>query len=298
MAFFFSEKNVPLQRFFNQTMKPLLTFAAFLLCFLLKAQIPHGIELPANVGNPDTIETDSVAYYITENQEVFDANGKQFIFFDDISNHFLNATQEITIIYTPLIFADKNTPFAFVEKVIQQIVSARGHRICYMTQRHDGRGYLYLNASTLYRKDLDEIAHFQPKIEEEETSEENEMENFSPPPPPPLPWYLSIRSMMYSNDLEEVSSVLKENQYAIITILPEQKIAFNGAEIGREKLTELLVNHRVLFLRFGKNLRYNDYIQTLNTIYEIGKKSHYNVAYPIELFSDLEAFLKENNIKL
>lgn len=103
---------------------------------------------------------------------------------------------------------------------------------------------------------------------------------------------------MYSNDAQEVSSVLKENYYATITLLPEQKIMFNGKEIGREKLSELLLNNDILFLRFGKNLRHNDYLHAIHTIYDIGKKNNYNVAYPIELFSDLEAFLRENNIKL
>lgn len=279
-------------------MKPVFTFIVFSLCFLLKAQVPYGIKLPANVGNSDAIEMETVSYYITQNQEVFDENGKQLLALDDISHHFLDAQKEVTIIYIPCIFADKDTLFGFVEKVVQHIVWAGGHKFCYMTQYPDKKGYFYLDASALSREHIDEQEQdFQEEEQTENTSEEDIMGGFFPPPPP-LPWYLNLRDKMYSKDLEEVSSVLKQNPYATITLLPEQKIAFNGKEIGREKLSELLLNHRILFLRFGKNLRYNDYIHAIHTIDEIAKKSQYNVAYPIELFSDLEAFLKENNIKL
>lgn len=49
-------------------MKPVFTFIVFSLCFLLKVQTPYGIKLPANVGNSDAIEMETVLYYITQNQ--------------------------------------------------------------------------------------------------------------------------------------------------------------------------------------------------------------------------------------
>ncbi|WP_264845109.1 hypothetical protein [Capnocytophaga catalasegens] len=303
--------------------KKIFELGLFLSPLMVFAQSKYGIELPAGGRVYEGIEhLIPVDVYITKEQGVFDDAGRQFVYFDDISNYYLNKQKAPHDILLPRIFADKNTRFSFIQKVTKQFASVWGMKVDYMTQLSKGeKGSLCLIISTSYVKDRDEISTLEQDIADEKFNEEinkkgfssshmegqdvtedaDEELDFSFSPPPPMPWYLQLRLGMYSQNVEEVKKILEENKYAVVYFLPNKQIEFQNQIINDNKLTNLLKENQVLFLRFNREILYGDYIHSIERVHNIVNKLQENrklAAYPIEVFSDLEDFLQENNIQL
>ncbi|MDO4230048.1 MAG: hypothetical protein Q4C98_09555 [Capnocytophaga sp.] len=306
--------------------KKILGWSLYLLPFVVFAQTKYDIELPEGGREYEKSEwTVPLNFYITKKQAVFNEEGKQFVYLDDISNYCLSK-YNVEEFLSPQLFVDKNIRFSFVQKVIKQLASVRETSVSYMTQLPQSRqGCLVLHISSLYKKDEEENRTLEQDIASEKDNEELN-EEFSPPPPPlpmggqevtesteedadflappsppPLPSYLQLRVGLYSQNEEVVKEVLQGNKYAVVYLLPNKQIKYLGQIITDNEIANLQKRNQMLLLRFDKELLYGDYIHSMQRIYKKGKEIEdrgENAAYPIELFSDLEEFLQEHNIEL
>lgn len=235
----------------------------------------------------------NVNFYVTKEQVVFIEEGVSLKYFNDIAN-LLFASKKVNssnIRVLPTLYADADTRFDFIQQIIRQIALIRFKVECIT----DNNRSIYKEISTLLKIDDSEIQRLTPKEEQQE-----EMDSFfNTPPPPPIPWWLAARTDMYSGNVKKVKNVLSEHKYAVIKVLSNQRIEYKDQILSETKMADLLKENDILFIRFDENLFYKDFIYAIDFVNQIAKKVEAitkSSAYPIEVFSELEEFMIENDI--
>lgn len=268
----------------------------------VSAQIPQTINLPeggrARTEDPWYFESN---IYVTKEQHTFNGEGKQFGYFTEISHWLFQEKNKLnpTVWLLPTLYADADTRFSFIEQVIRQMAVAQPMFIQFATQEKGKKHEVLKITATLLKMDKDEIIPWQEKTVSETAESEDDF--FSSIPPPPAPWYLAVHSAIYSGNPEKVKKVLNEYQYAVLKVLPNSVLEFQGKPLNINDLPKIMTKNQILFLRFDKNLKYKDYIYAVDAINKASKKvkaQKESSSYPIDIFSELEYFLEENEIEL
>lgn len=236
----------------------------------------------------------NVNFYVTKEQVVFVEEGVNLKYFTNIAQ-LLFALREVSppdIWILPTLYADADTRFDFIQQIIRQMALVE-FKIEFVTQENKS---IYKDNSTLLKMDKSEIQRLIPEEEQGEY-----LSDFYSIVPPPAPWWYIARMDMYSGNAKKMKSVLSEHKYAIIKALSNQKIEYEGKVLFETKMADLLKENEILFIRFDENLLYKDYIYTIDFINQVAKKVEAvkgSSAYPIEIFSELEEFITENDIKI
>ncbi len=230
-------------------------------------------------------EFEKPSLYITKEQVVFIEKVK-LEYFNSIS-YFLFHFGEMNpphVFVIPRLYADTDTHFDFIQRVIHQ-TAMMSSKIEFATQENKS---IRKDVSTLLKIDKSRIS----------TLKEEIVVDFDIVPPP-IPWWLAARTDMYSGNVKKVKNVLSEHKYAVIKVLSNQRIEHKGQILSETKMADLLRENDILFIRFDENLFYKDFIYAIDFVNQIAKKVEAitkSSAYPIEVFSELEEFMIENDI--
>ncbi|MFK8275371.1 hypothetical protein ACI76Y_06790 [Capnocytophaga cynodegmi] len=273
----------------------------FLFGNIAQAQTSKEINLPK--GGREVQESDAYFecnIYITKNQKVTNMKDNQVSNFNEISSFMLSLKNTIPphIWILPSLYADAETDFSFVERIIRQMALAN-IKIKFATQLKGTNQEIIRYAFTLLRSDGEEII----PLEEKNVSDESYQDetDFFSPPPPPAPWYFIAHTDMYSGNPQRVKNVLTEYKYGVLKVSPNGRLEYQGKPLETNDLPEILMDKEILFFRFDKGLKYKDYIYALDIVSKAAKKAKTqkgSSSYPIDIFSELEDFLQENNIEL
>lgn len=273
----------------------------FLFGNIVQAQISKEINLPE--GGREIQESDSYFeynIYVTKNQKVTNMKDREISDFNEISSFMLSLKNRIPphIWILPSLYADAETDFSFIERIIRQMALVN-FQMKFATQLKGANQEMIRHAFTLLRSDSEEII----PLEEETVSDESHQDetDFFSPPPPPAPWYFVIHQNMYSGNSEIVKSVLTEHKYGVLKVFPNRILEYQGKPLAISDLPKILMENDILFFRFDKELKYKDYIYALDVVHKAAKKAEAqkgSSSYPIDIFSELEDFLEENSIAL
>tara|TARA_R110002049_G_scaffold155557_6_gene320483 strand:- start:11617 stop:12009 length:393 start_codon:yes stop_codon:yes gene_type:complete len=124
------------------------------------------------------------------------------------------------------------------------------------------------------------------------------------PPPPPAFWQETFGYDLYNLNNNEIKRVLDKHSAIALTLLPNEELLFKG-DVYKisdvDFLNDLHLKYDILFLRYGKDLSYRNYIKAKQQLRKIGSslddKSQPS-AYKIEVSYDLEGKLKENKLDI
>ncbi|GIM50562.1 hypothetical protein [Capnocytophaga stomatis] len=273
----------------------------FLFGNITQAQTSKEINLPE--GGWEIQESDlyfEYNTYVTKNQKVTNMKDRQISNFNEISSFMLSLKNTIPphIWILPSLYADAETDFSFVERIIRQMALV-GIKIKFVTQLKGKNQEIIRLAFTLLRSDSEKIIPLEEKNASDE-SHQDETDFFSPPPPP-APWYFIVHTDMYSGNPQRVKSVLTEYKYGVLKVFPNRILEYQGKPLVISDLPKVLMEKEILFFRFDKELKYKDYIYALDMVNKATKKAEAQKggsSYLIDVFSELEDFLEENNIEL
>lgn len=273
----------------------------FLFGNIAQAQISKEINLPE--GGWEVQESDSYFeynIYVARNQKVTNMKDSQVSNFNEISSFILSLKNTIPphIWILPSLYADAETDFSFVERIIRQMALAN-IKIKFATQLKGTNQEIIRYAFTLLRSDGEEIIPLKGKNVSDELYQD--VTDFFSPPPPPAPWYFIAHTDMYSGNPQKVKNVLTEYKYGVLKVSPNGILEYQGKPLVINDLPKILIDKEILFFRFDEGLKYKDYIYALDIVSKAAKKvktQKGGSSYPIDIFSELEDFLQENNIEL
>jgi len=288
-------------------MKTKLFYILFLATLSCLAQ-PKDIELPIG-GEEMKISkgTFFLSFYITKNQEVY-LEDKKISFYNDIAPMLTQAIRTIPdnfhgpkIYY---IYADVNVAYKFVDKIKTEIGRIVYPRIDYKTDSYENIMTTMpsrINGSVKGILRDDKIFTLKEQQKNEEAAKEM---MFPPPPPPPAFWQETFQHNLYQLNANKVAQTLKEHSSETLTILPNGEYKYKGENYkftNTAFLKDLHLKHEILFLRYGENLSYGDYIKAKQQLRKIGiafDKEKKPSAYKIEISFALEEKLKEKNLRI
>jgi biopolymer transport protein ExbD len=185
------------------------------------------------------------------------------------------------------IYADKNTPYKYVDAVKEQMSRAQMYSVMYRTDNIDDISKGITNKLHRYLK---------PAIKEH--GEENDL-IFGEIP--------IVRSLedeiienLYTLQIEQAKLKLNKFKYVVITINDSESLLVNNKKIllkEEEQIYDAMKNNDFFIISVDENLKYEAYIKNLTTIVKSYKKYEKHISL-FEISIGLQKILKEKNIKL
>src|SRR5690606_1458520 len=225
-----------------------------------------------------------------------------------ISLDYFKAPTDVKMYYQVHLFADKSANYSLIDEIKTQLSSVYTiNRIYYqMGILEDITSGFAMDLHPSFFK-LQPIEEKLTKVEQRISDSINSnlhFDDFSIPPPPSPAGYelFLIKEKIYSIQKEVINEVLVDNNYTCITVTNEG-VKFNNNKIEKFSNTDLfkkvLLENDLIFVRFDKELKYNQYIIYLNHLMKLSKECYEtNNKYPqtIDLSFEILKLHQENNI--
>ncbi len=187
------------------------------------------------------------------------------------------------------IYADKNTPYKFIDAVKEQMSRAQMFLLLYRTDNFDDitKGITY----KLHR-------FLNPKIQLPILEENGDL-IFEDIPIAMSP-IEEIVENLYTLQFEQAKLNLQNYKYVLVSISDSESVLINNKKISLKEemqIYDAMKNNDFFIISVDENLKYEDYIKNLTTIVKSYKKYEKHISL-IEITIGLQKILEEKKIKL
>ena len=276
----------------EKMMKKILTVILMMQNLLLTAQNKN-IKLPKGYGfevkYSDTSITPIFSVHVTKKGKVSFEDIKLPVekLGDTIFKYRNKIRPDLMPFIINHIYADKKTPYKYVDAVKEQMSRARMFRVIYRTDNTQdiSKGLTY----SVHR-------YLKPAIKE--PGEEKSL-IFGE-----IPIVRSLEDQiienLYTLQFEQAKLKLNKFKYVVITINDSESLLVNNKKIllkEAEQIYDAMKNNDFFIISVDENLKYEDYIKNLTTIVKSYKKYEKHISL-FEISIGLQKILKEKNIKL
>lgn len=186
------------------------------------------------------------------------------------------------------IYADKKTPYKYVDAVKEQMSRALMYSVMYRTDNSIDitKGITSRHHKYLLPEIIDPIQETDDVIFEDIPIVLNPVEE--------------IIENLYTLQFEQAKLILQNYKYVLIAINNSDSVLINNKKISlkeEEQIYDAMKNNDFFIISVDEDLKYEDYIKNLTTIVKSYKKYEKHISL-FEVSIGLQKILKEKNIKL